>query len=567
MNVIALLPPAVAERIAAGEVIETPAAVVKELVENALDAGARQIAVDVRGGGLESLRVADDGCGIAANDVLLAFQRHATSKLRDLDDLLHVQTLGFRGEALPSIAAVADVTLHTATAEDAPGVSVRFRTGALLLQESRVRRRGTTVTVRDLFAAYPARRRFLRTARVESQAIGQMVRRVALAHPHVAFTLTFDGHTSVHTPGTGQMADAAAALYGVAVAAHLLPLSCETPDGMIVGLLGDRAIARASRNAVTLIVNGRVAKCAPLLAAFETAYRPLLPRGRHPLAVLHLTVPPDMVDVNIHPAKAEVRLLHAATIGEALAEATRATLGKLPVLPPADADFAFLPDPDGVTADILSLAGMRGDGPTMPRNDEPPVTSPNLPPLKLLGQWEGRLMLAQGPDGLYLIDQHRAHERVLYEHLRRYARHPDAPEAVEPLVLALSPADARRIAERMGDLEALGVTCEAWGKNTVLLRSLPPDLTGAASLGPVLLDALAEADDGAEGGTDAWRDRLCTALACRSALRRGQPLAWEAMRDLLRRLGETDSPAVCPHGSPIVLTIKDGFLMKQFGWH
>jgi len=571
---IAVLPPAVAERIAAGEVIETPAAVVKELVENALDAGARRIIVEVRGGGLESIRVTDDGGGIAADEVALAFQRHATSKLRALDDLLRVRTLGFRGEALPSIAAVADVVLHTATDGAPAGIVLHLRHGDVIERSKRARSRGTTVTVRDLFAAFPARRRFLRTPRVEAQQIGQTVRRFALAHPAVAFTLAFDGHTPLRTPGNDVLADTAAALYGPAIAAHLLPLAVTVSVGMIVGIIGDRAVSRPSRAAITLVVNGRCVKCPPLASAFETAYRPLLPRGRHPLAVLHLTVPPDAVDVNIHPAKAEVRLLHTAALAEALAEACRATLGRLPALPPDDADWSFMPNPPapfptregGEMRDLLSLNGMRDISSFA--TAETTVPESNLPALRIVGQLEGRLILAEGADGLYLVDQHRAHERVIYEHLRARSRHEsDAADGVEPLVLALSPADARRLTERMPDLVVVGVTCEAWGRNTFLLRSVPAELSDVESLGPLLLDALGEADDCADDGTDAWRDRLCTALACRSALRRGRPLSPGAMHDLLRRLGTTDSPTVCPHGSPIVLHVGSGFLIRQFGWH
>ena len=569
---IAVLPPGVAERIAAGEVIETPAAVVKELVENALDAGARRVIIEVRGGGLEQIRVTDDGCGIAAAEVALAFQRHATSKLRALDDLLRVQTLGFRGEALPAIAAVADVAIHTATDGAVVGTLLRFHGGAIIEQGKRARSRGTTITVRDLFATLPARRRFLRTPRVEAQQIGQTVRRFALARPEVGFALAFDGHTALRTPGTGALAEAAAALHGPTVAAHLLPLAVTIPEGTITGVLGDRAVTRPGRHAVTLIVNGRCAKCPPLAAAFEAAYRPLLPRGRHPLAALHLAVPPETVDVNIHPAKAEVRLLHAAALGAALAAATRATLGRLPALPPDDADFSFganLPASfprEGEEIEALrSLAGTRGGHATLAAETTLPAS--NLPALRIVGQLERRLILAEGADGLYLIDQHRAHERILYAHLRDHAaRVAVDADGVEPLVLTLSPADARRLAARMPDLAALGVACEAWGRNTFLLRAVPPPLAGVENLGPLLLDALDAADAGADDGTDAWRDRLCTALACRAALRRGEPLAADAMRGLLLRLGATDSPAVCPHGAPIVLHVGSGFLTRQFGW-
>ncbi len=571
---IAVLPAAVAERIAAGEVIETPAAVVKELVENALDAGARQIGVDVRGGGIDALRVADDGCGITAGEVDLAFQRHATSKLRDLDDLLRVRTLGFRGEALPSIASVADVLLHTTTDGEAAGTLLRIRNGDVVERGRRARSRGTTVTVRDLFASFPARRRFLRTPRVEAQQIGQLVRRFALAHPAVAFTLAFDGHTAFRTPGTGALAETAAALYSPTVAAHLLPIDIEVAEGTIGGMLGDRAASRPGRSAITLIVNGRCVKCPPLASAFETAYRPLLPRGRHPLAILRLTVPPDAVDVNIHPAKAEVRLAHAAALGAALAEATRAALGRLPALPPDDADFSFGPNPPAPfptgegreMREVLSLNGLRewSSGSALA---DATVPESNLPTLRIVGQLEDRLILAEGADGLYLVDQHRAHERVIYEHLHDRAAHePERVEEVEPLVLTLSPADARRLTERTPDLAMVGVACETWGRNTFLLRSPPAALAGVDGLGPLLLDALNEADEHANDGTDAWRDRLCTALACRSALRRGQPLSLDAMHDLLRRLGTTASPTVCPHGSPIVLHVGSTFLTRQFGW-
>jgi DNA mismatch repair protein MutL len=216
--------------------------------------------------------------------------------------------------------------------------------------------------------------------------------------------------------------------------------------------------------------------------------------------------------------------------------------------------------------DLLSLSGLRGLAPPYEVGNTT-VPESNLPALRIVGQLEGRLIVAEGTDGLYLIDQHRAHERVIYEHLREQAaQETETEDGVEPLVLALSPADARRLTERAADLAAVGVACEAWGRNTFLLRSLPPALSGADDLGPLLLDALMEADDGAEDGTDAWRDRLRTALSCRSALRRGLPLSLDAMQDLLRRLGATESPTVCPHGSPIVLHVGSGFLTRQFGW-
>jgi DNA mismatch repair protein MutL len=581
---IRVLPPAVAARIAAGEVIERPASVVKELVENALDAGARRIRIDVQGGGLTLIRVGDDGRGIPAEELPLAVQRHATSKLAG-DDLSQVRTLGFRGEALPSIAAVAELTL--ASAADGRGVGRRLvlRGGRVVCDEPAPQPRGTTVTVRNLFQELPARLAAARRAQTEVAQIGQMVRRLALAAPGVRLTLVVDGRPVLRTSGSGDLATALAEVYGAALAGSLLPLGPVTlPCGRVWGFVSGPETTRPGRGQLHVIVNGRWAQPRGLLAQLETAYRPLLPRGRHPVLAAGVEVAPDRVDINIHPAKLEVRLLDEAVIGAALAGALRGALGRRPrelseehwsAIGGALLGAGHWPPP----AVREAAAGW---------DESRPIVTPHLPPLRLIGQVQERLLLLEGPAGLYLVDQHRAHERILYERLR--ARHGGAgPEPValpEPILLELRPAQVARFGRRLEALAALGFQCEVFGGRSFLLRTVPclPGVTSAGSeelptepepsalalagLGvPEELAAtlLALADDEAAEGED-WQERLLVDLACRTAVRRGRPLAPPALRALIAALGQTSAPAVCPHGAPLLMHVSAALLERQFGW-
>ena len=620
-----------AERIAAGEVVERPASVVKELVENALDAGARSVRIEIRGGGLRLIRVVDDGCGIPADEIALAFQRHATSKIRGVDDLEQLATLGFRGEALPSIAAVAEVVVLTAADADEPGCEALVRGGGVASLTPRPRARGTTVDVRYLFQTVPARLKFVASARHEVAAIGALVRRFALAYPDVRFSLLLEGRVAWHSSGDGLDATLAE-VYGPAVAEALRPLPpLEVTDSQWRGYLSDRHVTRPNRGAITLVVNGRWVEVRELLAAVESAYRPLLPRGRHPIAVLYGALPASAVDVNVHPAKTEVKFLHGAALAQALAAWVREALGRGPAqLPsdldlglvlatppypvpveelddeavarlPADAAAASARAPVGFSTLPGAAPGLRwyrvaegwGDGMASVPAPAPPGEEAHravralrvgeeegggyaashgegrLPPLQLLGQVQDALLLCEGPAGLYLVDQHRAHERVLYERLR--ARHAAAaPTRVEPIVLELRPAQAARLGARLPALAALGFVCEWFGGRSFLIRATPA-LDGetddglprgaealAGALGAVLDEATAEEGD--------WQDRLLISVACHSALRRGQALPPATMAALLTALDQTAAPAVCPHGSPLILHLSDTFLARQFRW-
>ncbi|HEV2659423.1 MAG TPA: DNA mismatch repair endonuclease MutL, partial [Ktedonobacteraceae bacterium] len=444
------MPPEVAERIAAGEVIERPASVVKELVENALDAGARAIQVELRGGGLRLVRVTDDGYGIPEDELERVSQRHTTSKIRAVEDLGRLHTLGFRGEALASIAAVAEVILVSRAIEtevagqEHPAQQLTLRGGAILQRGRRARLHGTTVTVRDLFYNVPARLKFMRGARTENGHVVQLLRRYAVGYPSVRFNLTIDEHSALQTSGSGDLAVTLAELYHLPLHELLHPV--DASDGMhyvIHGYIGNRVLAQGNRQYVTLFVNGRWVQSKPLQEALEQGYRGLLPKGKHPLLVLYIDLPPGEVDANVHPAKTEVQLEHEEMVAAALTQTVRAVLERSPALPEA-VNF-----PGPVLANQRRLPGPRRRGLHIAESAEgyrveqaAPGTAEVIAHLRPLAQLQQAVILAEAPDGsLYLVDQHRAHERVIYEHLRRtYAGGAEAVDAhllLEPVIVEM----------------------------------------------------------------------------------------------------------------------------------
>jgi DNA mismatch repair protein MutL len=555
---IRLLPEEVSTRIAAGEVIERPASVVKELIENAFDAGARAIRVDVQGGGLGLIRVGDDGIGLPPGELWLACQRHATSKLSG--ELAEVRTLGFRGEALPSIAAVAELTIVSAMDGSGLGRRLVLRDGLPVADQPAPRPRGTTVTVRQLFQRVPARLAACASAQAELTQIGQTVRRLALAAPRVRMALFVDDRMAFQTTGSGDLRTVLIEVYGQALAESVLPLGPIEADGATIrGVVGGPEITRSGRSQVNLIVNGRWVQPRGLLHQLEAAYRPVLPRGRHPVLAVTIDVAPDRVDINIHPSKLEVRLINERSVGAAVGQLIRDTLGRRPIslqLMPTGADA------------LPHTQRMAEDAP--PYDEDDPIITPNLPPLRLIGQVQDRLVLLEAADGFYLVDQHRAHERILFE--RFAAMHgklgPDPIALPEPLLLELRPAQAARFSRRLEELAALGFDCEAFGGRTFLVRRAPilPGMLGALSDPDDLLGALRALPEDEPGEGEDWRDRLLVNLACRTAVRRGRPLNRAAMRGLVETLGHASSPAVCPHGSPLLMHVSGALLEKQFGW-
>jgi DNA mismatch repair protein MutL len=538
---IAVLPDEIAGRIAAGEVIERPASVVKELIENALDAGARRIEVLIEGGGLELIRVSDDGSGIPADQLELAFARHGTSKLRSDDDLRRLGTLGFRGEALPSIAAAAFVTCQTRSSWDPLGVQACFEAGRLLRREPLARQPGTTVTVEELFAALPVRRRFLRARSTEAGQCAQVASHLALARPEVALRLVVDGRTAFQTAGDGDLRAAALAVRGAAFArdaADLGPLDLTDRSGALLarvsGLLGPPRDQRAARSGLSIFVNGRWVQNRSLAHAVEEGYRTAVRTGRHPVAIVFVSVPLEGVDVNVHPAKGEVRLLAEREIHAGLQRAVTAALPRL-------------------------QHSWSEQGPL----DERPGLDLGVEGLRILGQAGGTYIVAEGAQGLYLVDQHAAHERVLLEQLRAGAGQPAArqqllaPEVVEvPLLAGLEPDQLSAL------LETLGFEAQPFGPASVLIRALPAVLAERQALGGLreAFAALAEAPPSAD-----WRERLSLELACKTAVKSGDRLSPDEMQALLRRLGEAELAQHCAHGRPTSILLSHRQLARRFG--
>ncbi|GCE27825.1 DNA mismatch repair protein MutL [Dictyobacter alpinus] len=568
------LPDAVAERIAAGEVIERPVSVVKELLENALDAGAQDIRIEVRGGGLRLIRVIDDGYGIPASELAAVCIRHTTSKIVAFEDLDHLATLGFRGEALASIATVAEVTIQSrvrGTSDEEPASWATWRGGKLEERGLRARPEGTTVTVTDLFYNVPARLSYTRAARTENGHIVQLVRRYALGYAGVRFSLALDEHMAVQTSGSGDLATTLTELYHLALDEMVQEIQASDGQHYVLrGYIGNRVLAQGSRQYINLFVNGRWVQSRTLQDALERGYRSLLPKGKHPLLVLAIEVPPHELDVNVHPAKTEVHLLQEAIITEAITQAVKAVLERSPALPEA------VQFPGPVLATQRRLPGPRRRGLHVAESAEgyraesaPPGTAEVIAQLQPLAQLQQALILAESTDGsLYLIDQHRAHERVIYEHLRStYAGTRAEDQEVsshlllEPVIIEMKRFEAELLEQRLPMLRGLGIECERFGGRSFVIRSVP-----AAEGSEQLANHLQElAEIAAEDSTD-WQDHLLIGLACNSALRRGRELSAGEQRSLLKALSSVAAPAVCPHGSPILLHYSRTFLIDKFDW-
>ena len=568
---IKVLEEQVISRIAAGEVIERPASVVKELVENALDAGAVRIDVEVKGGGIELIRVNDDGSGIPSTEVSLAFERHATSKITDFDDLQSIDSLGFRGEALPSIASVAGVEVVSCSEGEAAGMFVRLESGTVVTRQSRARARGTTVTVSNLFRQVPARLKFLKTISTENGHIANVISQYALAYPGVAFTLSVDGRVALRTSGKGRLLDAIIDVYGVETAGRMLPLDAAedrwaggeaSGDIRVSGMVGSPAVSRASRGNLSFFVNRRWVTSRLLSYAVEEAYHGLLMTGRHPVAVLNISLPPREVDVNIHPAKSEVKFRNESAVFRAVQSAVRrALVDRMPV-----------PKIDEVAA---PYAGSTPKLPELWPSDEAakkqelllpaeqPTLMQSLPVLRIVGQVMDSYIVAEGPDGLYLIDQHAAHERIRFDTLReqRASRDVEVQGLLEPVTFEVAPRQQIVLESCLDELASYGFSLEPFGERAYLVRSVPALVAGDSW--PEMLRELLDELSG-EAKSD-WQEKILASIACHGAVRSGQSLSEAEMRELVRRLEKTASPYTCPHGRPTVIRLTAAQLEREFG--
>ena len=582
MSRIAVLPSAVADQIAAGEVVERPASVVKELVENALDAGATSVEVAIVEGGRASIRVSDDGGGMDRDDAVLALSRHATSKIRDSADLVGIASFGFRGEALPAICSVSELELETATADGA-GTRVSAAGGSVREVSDASRRRGTTVHVARLFFNTPARQKFLRSARSEWRSIAETMTSMALVRRDVRFSVTSDGRSALALPPADTLRARVAAVWGGAYAHGLLDVDCVVGETHVCGLVERPADVGTATRRVHLAVNGRAVRDNGMLRAAEAAYRSTIPAGLRPSLLLELTVPADLVDVNVHPAKAEVRFRDRWTVERAVEHAVRRALGAVDssasvgprvwgnafgaAAPPAPVDREVLRAGDESPGALFAAAGpWDGNGtPPVPATvaaAADPRAEADVPPLVQLRR---TYLMFERDEGVVLIDQHSAHERILFEKFMRVLERGEAPSQrlLFPLTLHLGPAEADAFEEHRELFERLGFEIEGFGGHTLLVRAVPmphPRFDAERCLRDTLA---ALVGDRAAGG--ARHERLAATVACKAAVKAGDALSPGEMRALFVALRDTTLPAHDVHGRSTIVQLSWNELERRFG--
>ena len=560
-----------AARIAAGEVIERPVSVVRELLDNAIDAGAKRIRVAITEGGLHSIEISDDGRGIPPDQIEVAFERHATSKIAEAADLRRVKTLGFRGEALGAIAAAAEVDIVTRAEGEPVGVAALLVDREVVRRSARAAPVGTTITVRELFTKVPARRSFLGSAASEGRQITTLVSHYALAYPGIAFRLEA-GRRPFQTSGDGNLRHAVAAVYGAEQGDAMLEVAHEEGGMAISGLTGPPSLHRGNRSGIALFVNGRWVQSAALRFAVSDAYQSELPGGRYPVASVALHVPAEAVDVNVHPAKAEVRFRDQRGVARVLRHAiVQALEGTAPVGWALGEAPSTAQAPAGATRPSLrERLQPPGAQPALARELAPEASAAEagrrtqretLPLLRVVGQVATTYVVSEGPDGMYLIDQHAAHERVVFDRLKGRGSEAAVQPLLEPVLVELDRTATAVFEEHRGHLERLGLALEPFGDASCLVRAAPVgfgdgDISGGLR---AMLEKL-----GDERRVSDPFDRAAATVACHSSVRAGMALSLEEMRQLIEDLAATASPRTCPHGRPTLVHVRQEALDRQF---
>ncbi len=589
---IQLLSDQLASQIAAGEVVERPFSVVKELLENALDAGAHKINVDIRDGGRRMIQVADDGHGIPADEIETAFLRHATSKLQDADGLSNIHTLGFRGEALAAIASVSKLTIISRTEAQRSGVRLQMDGGTKTARDTVGAPIGTIISVENLFYNMPARLKFLKSTRTEKRLIDEFVTRYALAYPDVRFRLTHNGRVTFQTSGSG-IEETLIAVYGAETARDLLPLTKEKGDERpinVTGYSGQPSRHWSNRSRMTLFVNGRWVRDSNLTYAVTQAYHTLLPVGRFPIALIFIEMPADMVDVNVHPAKTEVRFRDPNAVFGAVQKTVRRTLV-------ADSPIR---DSGGWTVGANINVGARSNNPigwagrmepqtgqsnlhlewqqqdgALPTPDydpapaQPPIPAlggQKLPIMRVVGQIGAAYIITEGPDGMYLLDQHAAHERILYEKFMA-ERDRDGIASQRLMVgtaVTLSPPHATLLSDNLDSLNRIGFMVEPFGPNTFMVRAVPAIISKIDPTRGItaVIEDLEQGDAPLQGKIE---DKIILRVCKSAAVKAGQTLSHQEMEAMVQQLEACHSPHTCPHGRPTLIHLSVAQLAKQFG--
>ncbi len=624
MGRIKLLDEATINKIAAGEVIEKPASIVKELVENSIDAGATAISVEITEGGKSFISVSDNGCGISEEDLGSVFERHATSKIEDSDDLFSILTLGFRGEAMASIAAVSEVELKTKSEEDTSGYYMLVKGGNILEKNAVGLPVGTSITVRNLFFNTPARLKFLKSDISEQGYIVDIVEKLALSNTAISFKLTVNNKPVLHTPGNGDMLSVIHCIYGKNIAKSMLPLDYKSEHITIDGYIGKPEIAKGNSTFIILSVNNRVIKNRMLIEAVRQAYKTMLMNNKFPFAILNININTDKIDVNVHPTKAEIKFTDERAIFNTLYVAIRNCLNT------SDLTFGTIePDiPKAVEAPAVNQAErvseekdryvqQRMTEDIIPSNigcgidkkdfnttsrlsaelfspkrpeafpepeieviKKPCITNSykvnndldvkfdndnrRLPDLQIVGQLFKTYILAQSGDSFYMIDQHAAHERITYEYLMDKYDTGDITiqQLLLPLVLELSPKETALLTGNFLIFQKLGFELEWFGDNTIAIRSIPI-IMGEPCSGEFFSDILSTIE-GESKQLDAVKEKIIISMSCKNSIKAGDSLSLDEINELVSRLGQTKSPFTCPHGRPTIITMTNYELEKKF---
>ncbi|MBR2216347.1 MAG: DNA mismatch repair endonuclease MutL [Selenomonadaceae bacterium] len=617
MSVVHVLDDNTINKIAAGEVVERPASVVKELTENAMDAGATRIEAEMMGGGVSFLRVTDNGRGMSDADARLAILRHATSKIREVKDLDSIATLGFRGEALPTIAAVSRFSLTTRIEGEELGTKVVIVGGGSPEVEEIGCRLGTTIKVEDLFFNVPARKKFLKTAQTESGRISEFFMKLALSRPDIAFRLVNNNRLSMVTPGGGDLADTIKSLYGGEAAEALLPLELAEGEIKITGFITKPSCLRSSRAWQTIVVNGRLIRSLAIFKAIDNAYKSLIPKSGFPLAVLNITVPPSTIDVNVHPQKTEIRFEDEGAVYKAVykavSEAVRPSVVRsvetleqvaasvmrpekhfsaAPLEFSREAEEALkgsyaldfreaqsrlqgeLPRSSGggasdFSAEYFASEHAAGENQIVARTvaGDAPMAEPEK--LRPLGQVALCYIIAQDGSSLYIVDQHAAHERILFDKLSGLAEAIPSQQLLVHIVMNFSPKETAVIAANLAVFQRLGFSLEPSGENEFRLREVPADIR-AGEAEDIIREIITSLMERQEPSAKDVREACLAITACRAAIKAGDELTLPQMEILLDKLAHTPYPYTCPHGRPTILKFTAGELDKMFqrtGFH
>ncbi|TWG63967.1 DNA mismatch repair protein MutL [Bacillus subtilis J26] len=610
-------------KIAAGEVVERPASVVKELVENAIDADSTVIEIDIEEAGLASIRVLDNGEGMENEDCKRAFRRHATSKIKDKNDLFRVRTLGFRGEALPSIASVSHLEITTSTGEGA-GTKLVLQGGNIISESRSSSRKGTEIVVSNLFFNTPARLKYMKTVHTELGNITDVVNRIALAHPEVSIRLRHHGKNLLQTNGNGDVRHVLAAIYGTAVAKKMLPLHVSSLDFEVKGYIALPEITRASRNYMSSVVNGRYIKNFPLVKAVHEGYHTLLPIGRHPITFIEITMDPILVDVNVHPSKLEVRLSKETELHDLIRDGIKDVFKQQQLIPSAQVPKKSAPAikneqqfitfdekppekkvPEKSTAPSYSpmklssvvkepvdaeekLPPLQFDAPPIVdqeqtlevsdvsaeqpetfeqecHEEQPQPASDRVPIMYPIGQMHGTYILAQNENGLYIIDQHAAQERIKYEYFREKVGEvePEVQEMIVPLTFHYSTNEALIIEQHKQELESVGVFLESFGSNSYIVRCHPawfPKGEEAELIEEIIQQVL----DSKNIDIKKLREEAAIMMSCKGSIKANRHLRNDEIKALLDDLRSTSDPFTCPHGRPIIIHHSTYEMEKMF---